>query len=49
MSDERFVLIGSSLWNKIGEDENTYEELLEIFREVGEWSSKKIRKEYFEL
>lgn len=49
MDDERFVLIGSALWNKIGNDDNTYEELLEIFREVGKKSAERIRKEYFGL
>lgn len=29
------VLIGSHFWNTVGEDDNTFSELLEIFREVG--------------
>lgn len=49
MNDERFVLIGSALWNRIGQDENTYRELLEIFQEIGAWSSERIRKEYFKV
>lgn len=49
MNDERFVLVGSALWNKIGDDDNTYAELLDIFREVGEVSAKRIQKEYFGL
>lgn len=49
MDDEEFVLIGSALWNKIGEDEDTYDELLEIFDEVGEITRDRIRKEYFGL
>lgn len=49
MNDENFVLVGSSLWNKIGDDDNTYSELLEIFNEVGKVSTEKIRKEYFGL
>lgn len=40
------VLIGKKLWNKIGSDDNTYEELLEIFDRVGEEYVVKIRKEY---
>lgn len=49
MNDEDFVLVGSSLWNKIGNDENTYIELLEIFKDVGEVSTVRIKKEYFGL
>lgn len=49
MDDEQFVLIGSSLWNRIGEDDNTYAELLEIFQEVGEVSKTRIQTEYFDL
>lgn len=49
MEDENFVLMGSSLWNKIGDSPNTYNELLNIFEEVGEISSERIRREYFGL
>lgn len=49
MEDTNYVLIGSSLWNKIGDDDNTYKELLQIFEEVGKYSSERIKKEYFGL
>ncbi|PFG72725.1 Type II restriction endonuclease, TdeIII [Bacillus sp. YF23] len=41
------VLIGAELWNKIGDDENTYDELLSIFEEVGAIYSQRIQDEYF--
>ncbi|PRZ12619.1 type II restriction endonuclease TdeIII [Laceyella sediminis] len=47
MDDDRFVLIGSTLWNKIGNNSNTYNELLQIFEEVGQDYWKRIRREYF--
>lgn len=37
------------MWNKIGDDPNTYQELLDIFEEVGQYSAERIRKEYFGL
>jgi len=49
MDNTNFVLIGSSLWNRIGQDENTYNELLEIFDEVGQVTRERIRREYFGL
>ncbi|WP_214738118.1 TdeIII family type II restriction endonuclease [Exiguobacterium sp. s162] len=49
MDDTNFVLIGANLWNKIGENENTYSELLDIFEEVGHLTSERIRAEYFGL
>ncbi|MFH5183156.1 TdeIII family type II restriction endonuclease [Paenibacillus sp. TAB 01] len=49
MDDKNYVLIGSALWNKIGNDKNTYNELLKIFDEVGEITRDRIRREYFEL
>ncbi|HDR4845333.1 TPA: TdeIII family type II restriction endonuclease [Bacillus cereus] len=49
MSDEEYVLIGAALWNKIGNDEHTYTELLDIFQEVGQISRDRIRREYFGL
>lgn len=49
MDDDDYVLIGSALWNKIGEDEDTYDELIEIFEKVGEITKERIRKEYFGL
>lgn len=49
MDKDPAVLIGAELWNKIGENPNTYNELLSIFEEIGEIYSEKIRKEYFGL
>ncbi|MNP72753.1 MjaII restriction endonuclease [compost metagenome] len=49
MDDSAFVLIGSALWNKIGDDPNTYNELLEIFDEVGQVTRQRIKTEYFGL
>ncbi len=49
MDDQDFVLMGSSLWNKLGNDPNTFDELLDIFAEVGQISSQRIRTEYFGL
>lgn len=49
MSQDSSILIGAAFWNKIGESENTYNELLEIFMEVGNIYSPKIRKDYLEL
>ncbi len=40
------VLIGSSFWNMVGNNDNTYAELLEIFDEVGAVYQEKIRNEY---
>jgi len=49
MDKDEAVLIGSDFWNKIGNDPNTYNNLLKIFEEVGEYSSERIRKEYLEI
>lgn len=49
MDNEDYVLIGSSLWNKIGDNKKTYKQLLEIFDEVGEITRERIRREYFGL
>ncbi|WP_156289889.1 TdeIII family type II restriction endonuclease [Oceanobacillus salinisoli] len=49
MDDTDFVLVGSTLWNQIGNDPNTYTELLDIFEEVGQHTSERIRREYFGL
>lgn len=49
MDDDPCVLIGSKLWNKIGEDDNCYEELLGIFEKVGKRYEQVIRKDYFKL
>ncbi|WGE39170.1 TdeIII family type II restriction endonuclease [Bacillus stercoris] len=39
MDDTNFVLVDSSFWNQIGNDLNTYTELLDIFDEVGQHTS----------
>lgn len=49
MDDDECVLIGAKFWNKIGNDKNTYNELLEIFEKVGEKYSEIIRKDYLGL
>lgn len=49
MDNTESVLIGAALWNKIGDDPNTYQELLAIFREVGEHYSGVIRRDYLNL
>ena len=49
MDDTDFVLMGSSFWNKLGDDPQTFNELLDIFAEVGQVSSQRIRREYFGL
>jgi hypothetical protein len=49
MDNDKCVLIGKTLWNKIGEDENTYDELMKIFEEVGKKYSGKIKKDYLGL
>lgn len=49
MDNDSSVLIGGELWNKIGDNETTYTELLNLFDEVGEVYSQKIRKDYFGL
>lgn len=47
MDNDDHVLIGEKLWNKIGADNNTYNELLAIFDIVGQEYIAKIRQEYF--
>lgn len=49
MDNDPCVLIGSQLWNQIGQDENTYDELIEIFIQEGKKFSNIIRKDYFGL
>lgn len=49
MDSDECVLIGADLWNKIGNDPNTYIELLQLFAEVGDISAQRIRKEYLDL
>lgn len=46
MDKDDNVLIGKALWNKIGQDDNTYDELLNIFDNVGKIYIEKIKKEY---
>lgn len=46
MDNDENVLIGKKLWNKIGQDDNTYDELLDIFNIVGEEFVAKIKTEY---
>ncbi|MCJ2148429.1 TdeIII family type II restriction endonuclease [Bacillus sp. B19-2] len=47
MDSDPCVLIGSKLWNHIGQDDNTYNELIEIFQQEGKKFTDIIRKEYF--
>ncbi|GAA0860242.1 TdeIII family type II restriction endonuclease [Clostridium nitritogenes] len=47
MDNDENVLIGKDFWNKIGNDDNTYDELLNIFNKVGEEYIIKIKREYF--
>lgn len=49
MDEDECVLMGADLWNKIGADPNTYDELLEIFAEVGELTAPRIKTEYLEI
>lgn len=47
MDNDENVLIGRNFWNKIGNNDNTYDELLDIFNKVGEEYIIKIKSEYF--
>lgn len=49
MDNDECVLIGSKLWNKLGGNENTYEELLSLFEEVGKQYIPIIRKRYLNI
>lgn len=49
MDNDPSVLIGREFWNKIGDSENTYDELLELFSEIGEYYSNLIRRDYFQI
>ncbi|KRU32619.1 type II restriction endonuclease TdeIII [Clostridium sporogenes] len=49
MDKDESVLIGSEFWNKVGNDKNTYNELLKLFEEVGNKYSKVIKKDYLGL
>ncbi|WP_291582202.1 TdeIII family type II restriction endonuclease [Clostridium sp. UBA6640] len=46
MDNDENVLIGKKLWNKIGQDDKTYDELLDIFNIVGEEYVTRIKTEY---
>ena len=47
MDNDEYVLLGKGFWNQIGQDENTYDELLDIFNKVGEGYTERIRRDYF--
>lgn len=49
MDEDPCVLIGREFWNKIGDDDNTYDELLDLFNELGAHFSNVIRRDYFEI
>ncbi len=49
MDDDRCVIMGASLWNKIGDDENTYQDLLDVFEKVGKSYIKIIKKDYLKI
>lgn len=49
MDNDESVLIGKDFWNKVGQDENTYNELLSIFDRVGSRYSLRIKHEYLGL
>lgn len=49
MDSDECVLMGADFWNKVGQDKNTFKELLEIFNKVGTKYSDKIRSEYLGL
>ena len=46
MDEDKCVLIGSTFWNKVGQDENTYNDLLRIFKEIGKTYEPIIKKDY---
>ncbi|MDY7224512.1 TdeIII family type II restriction endonuclease [Halalkalibacterium halodurans] len=46
MDSDSSVLIGAALWNKIGNDKNTYNQLINIFDKVGKKYSNMIREDY---
>ena len=49
MDNDPCVLIGREFWNKVGNDDNTYDELLDLFSELGEHFSSVIRRDYFQI
>ncbi len=46
MDSDESVLIGAKFWNKVGQDSNTFNELIEVFENVGQKYSNIIRKDY---
>ena len=40
------VIMGASLWNKIGDNDNTYAELLDLFEKIGKKYKKIIKRDY---
>jgi hypothetical protein len=46
MDEDECVLIGAAFWNKVGNDNNTYIELLQIFEDVGNRYIPIIKKDY---
>ncbi|NLB53818.1 MAG: TdeIII family type II restriction endonuclease [Syntrophomonadaceae bacterium] len=49
MDADKSVIMGASLWNRIGDDQNTYQELLEVFDKVGRGYIKIIKKDYLKI
>ncbi|MBP3041458.1 TdeIII family type II restriction endonuclease [Bacillaceae bacterium Marseille-Q3522] len=49
MQSASCVLIGAKFWNMVGQNENTYRKLLEVFEQLGTEYVKKIRNEYLGL
>lgn len=49
MDNDSCVLIGREFWNKIGDSEDTYDELLDLFSEIGAHYSNIIRRDYFQI
>lgn len=49
MDDDPCLLIGQRLWNRIGGSPNTYDELLDLFEEIGQNFVQRIRTDYFGL
>lgn len=49
MNNSPAVLIGSSFWNAVGADQTTFNELLEIFQEVGAEFRARIIDEYLDV
>lgn len=46
MDDCNCVLIGAAFWNRLGNNPNTYQELLDVFAEVGQTYSHRITTEF---